>query len=345
MPGMDLGLDLGTSRIVIATPRRGILLKEPTVMAVETATDRPIAYGEEAAQMLGRTPDSISAVKPLERGVIADYGHAEQLLKYFLRQVCRYKIIKPRVTVSIPSEMTEVEQRSVLEAVYMAGARHVSLIEKAVAAAIGAGADVTAARGCMSVHVGAGSTEVATMALGGVVNSLSQRTGSLQLDEAIQRHMREVHHLIIGERMAEQAKLAIGGVIPRPGDPVFPMRGRDMLTGLPRLQEVSSSELCGAIKEPLSEMLDTVRRAMEATPPELLADVLGNEVILSGGGAQLYGFADWVCEQTRTPCRLVESPEETVALGAADSVATLSRLAVGSYDVSRFSYHLSDNVV
>lgn len=345
MPGMDLGLDLGTSQIVIATPRRGVLLKEPTIMAVETATDRPIAYGEEAAQMLGRTPDSITAVRPLSRGVIADYGHAEQLLRHFLRRVCRYKIIKPRVTVSIPSEMTEVEQRSVLEAIYMAGARHVSLIEKSVAAAIGAGADVTAAHGCMSVHLGAGSTEVATCALGGVVAAVSHRTGSMQLDEAIQRYVRDTHRLIIGERMAEQAKLCIGGVRPRPGDPVFRMRGRDALSGLPREQEVRSEELCEAMKEPLTEILDTVKQAMEATPPELLADVLGDEVLLSGGGAQLYGFADWVCEQTRTPCRLTETPEDMVALGAADSVAVLARSTGNSYDVSRFSYHLSDNVV
>ena len=342
---MDLGLDLGTGSIVIASPKKGVLLHEPAVMAVEAATDRPIAYGDEAKTMIGRTPESIRAIRPLSHGVIADYAHAEQLLRYCLHKVCRYKLIKPRVTVSVPSEMTEVERCSVLEAVCTAGARQVSLIEKAVAAVIGFGTDVSAAHGSVGVHFGAGAIDVAVLALGGVVTSVSHRVGSFQLDEAIMRHMRDKHHLIIGQETAERAKIEAGGVMPRPDDPEFSMRGRDAVTGLPREQRIRSAEICAAMQEPLAEILFTVRRAMEATPPELLADVLGDQVVLAGGGAQLYGFADWVSAQTRTPCRLAERPEETVAVGAASAVAASSRLAVGSGDISRFSYHLSDNVV
>ena len=345
MAGMNLGLDLGTGYIVIASPKKGVLFHEPAVMAVETATDRPIAYGEEALRMMGRTPDSITAIRPLSHGVIADYAHAEQLLRYCLHKVCRYKLIKPRVTVSIPSEMTEVERRSVLEAVCMAGARQVSLIEKAVAAVIGFGTDVSAACGSIGVHFGAGAIDVAVLALGGVVTSVSRRVGSFQLDEAIMRHMREKHRLIIGQEMAERAKITVGGVYPRPGDPVFAMRGRDAVTGLPREQEIHSQEVCAAMQEPLEEILNTVRQAMEATPPELLADVLEDKVILSGGGSRLFGFSEWVSAQTRTPCQLADNPEEIVAVGAASTVAASSRLAAGSGDISRFSYHLSDNVV
>lgn len=345
MAGMDLGLDLGTDSLVIAAPKKGVLFHEPAVMAVETATDRPIAYGREARAMLGRTPESIRTIRPLSHGVIADYAHAEQLLRYALHKVCRYKLIKPRVTVSVPSEMTEVERRSVLEAVCMAGARQVSLIEKAVAAVIGFGADVSAAHGSIGVHFGAGSVDVAVLALGGVVTSLSHRVGSFQLDEAIVRHMRDEHHLIIGQETAERAKIAAGGVTPRPGDPDYSLRGRDAVTGLPRTQVVHSSELCIAMQEPLAEIFNAVQHAMEVTPPELLADVLDDQVILAGGGALLYGFADWVSAQTRTVCRLAEHPQETVAIGAASAVAASSRLAAGSGDVSRFSYHLSDNVV
>ena len=343
MAGMDIGLDLGTSQIVMATPQKGVVLHEPMMMAVETATDRPIAFGKEAAEMIGRTPDSITVIQPLSRGVIADYDHAEQLLRYFLHKACRYKIVKPRVTVTIPSRMTEVEKRSVLEAVHMAGARRVSLVEKAVAAAIGDGADVTAAQGCMCIHLGAGSTEVACVALGGVVTSVSQRTGSYQLDEAIVRYAREKFSLIIGDRMAEEAKIEAGGVLPRAMS--FRLRGRDVLTGLPRAQEITSAQLREAIAEPLSEILGAICEAMEVTPPEILADVLATEVRVAGGGARLFGFTEWVSKQTRTPCRLVDEPEQVTAVGAAKSVKVLSRLSYDTYDISQFSYHMSDNVV
>ena len=344
MPGMDLGIDLGTSQVVIYASGKGVVLKEPAVIAVDSRDGHIVACGQEAYDMLGRTPDSITAVRPLAKGVIADYDYAERMLRYFVRKVCAYKILKPRAAVSVPASVTEVEQRSVVEAVSAAGVRRVVLIEEAVAAAIGAGLDVSAARGSMAVNIGGGTTDVAVLSLKGISTSSSLRVGGDDMDAAIVRYLRTKYNLIIGARMAESIKKAIGAAIPPEDNPTMQAKGRDALTGLPAVRPVTAWEIGEALSEPLMEMLSGVQRVLETTPPELAGDVMEHGMVLTGGGAKLAGLARFIQTNTGVSCRVAEQPDECVAVGTGKALKFAKLLSAGVYDVDQFSYHLSETL-
>ncbi len=344
MPGMDLGIDLGTSQVVIYASGKGIVLKEPSVIAVDSKSGRLIACGQEAYEMLGRTPDSILAVRPLEKGVIAEYDYAERMIRHFVRRVCAYKVLKPRAAVSVPASVTEVEQRSVVEAISAAGVRRVVLIEEAVAAAIGAGLDIGAARGSMAVNIGGGTTDVAVLSLKGISTSSSLRVGGDNMDAAIVRHLRTVHNLVIGSLTAEQIKKNIGGALPREDNPSMLAKGRDALTGLPVERMITAREIYEAIAEPLAEMFSGIQAVLEETPPELVGDVLEHGIVLTGGGAQLFGMAAYIERNTGVACRVAENPDECVAIGTGRALKYAGMLTSGVYDIDKFSYHLSDTL-
>lgn len=344
MPGMELGIDLGTSQVVIYVSGKGVVLKEPAVIAVDQKDGHMIACGKEARDMLGRSPDSILVIRPLEKGVIAAYDYAEQMLRYLVRKVCAYRILKPRVAVSVPASVTEVEQRSVVEAVSAAGARHVVLIEEAVAAAIGAGLDVSAACGSMVINIGGGTTDMAVLSLKGIATSCSLRIGGNDMDQAIVRYLRNHHNLIIGQRMAEDLKIEIGSALPPDEKMTRLAKGRDAMTGLPAVREVTALEIRDALEEALREILSGVQRVMEATPPELLGDVLENGMMLTGGGAQMRGMAPFLEKNTGVACRVAAQPEECVAVGTGKALKYVHILSAGVYDAQEFSYHLSETL-
>lgn len=341
MPGMDLGIDLGTSQVVISAAGRGVVLKEPAVIAVDSQDGHMIACGQEAYDMLGRTPESITAVRPVVKGVISDYDYAQLMLRVFVRKVCAYKLLKPRAAVCLPASVTEVEQRSAVEAVLSAGVRRVVVIEKAVAAAIGCGLDIAAPHGNMVVELGGGTTDVVVMSLKGISSVESVRVGGDDMDEAIIRYLRSRYGLVTGRLTAEQLKKTIGRAVA--GDPVTARaRGRDALSGLPRAQEVTSDDIREAISEQLDEIVRTVQRVLENTPPELVGDVLTEGIVLSGGLAQLQGMAQLLQESTGVACRLAENPEDCVALGTVKAIQYVNRMTSGVYDIGQFTNTLSD---
>lgn len=340
---MNLGIDLGTSRVVIYSPGQGIVLDEPAVIAVNVVDGHVVACGTEAEQMLGRTPPSIRAVQPLQNGVIAEYELAEQMLRQFLHRVCSNRVTKPCVAVSIAQEVTEVEQRSFIEAVVSAGARRVTLVPETVAAAIGAGLDVSLPKGQMVVNMGGGTTDVAVLTLRGIAVASSMREAGQAMDEAIQRYMRSQHGLLIGATMAEQVKIAIGGVLPRPEPLTMVVKGRDALTGLPHSVEVTSLELCAPLQETMDAIIGQIQRVLEITPPELAGDIMCDHIWLTGGLAQLYGLAQRIKDATGVPCRVASKPAHCVAVGAGMALQYASSFSE-VYDLGDYAYHLSDTV-
>lgn len=342
MPGMDLGIDLGTSQVVITVAGRGVVLREPAVLAVDEKSGRMIACGREAYAMQGRAPSSIQVIRPLSKGVISDYDAAERMLKHLVGKVCAYKVLKPRAAVSVPAAVTEVEQRSVIEAVTAANVRRVVLMEESVAAAVGAGLDVAAARGCMAADLGAGTVDVAVMTLRGVASSISAKVGGDDLDEAIIRFMRNKYNHIIGVLTAEQVKKTIGCALPgKPGNSMK-VPGRDAVTGLPSVCQVTSQDIQEAITEPLEEMVSVIQRVLENTPPELAGDVMAGGIVLTGGLSRLNGMADLIAERTGVACRIAGNPEECVALGLGKAIKYVDVMRSGVYDISQFSYRLAN---
>lgn len=344
MADRDFGIDIGSSRVVIYAAGQGVVLDEPAVMAVDAESGKLITCGEEAYAMLGRAPASISVIRPVVKGVIADFEAACMMLRYFMQKVCAYKVIKPRAAVSVPALVTAVEQRAFLQAVYAAGARQVMLLEEAVAAAVGAGLDVEAPRGSMVVEIGAGTTDVAVTSLKGVASSCSERIGGDAFDEAIIRYVRQKFGLIIGERTAEKLKIDIGKASDRLPDRTAPARGRDALTGLPRTVEICSSDILEAVGDPLLQIVDTIRRVLENTPPELAADLYDNGIILTGGMAQLPGMAELVSQATGIGCRVAEEPHHCTAKGAAAALKYIHLLHTGVYDIGRFLYQSAETL-
>lgn len=344
MLGLDLGIDMGTAQTIIAVPGRGIMLKEPSVIAVDKADGHIIACGTEAYDMLGRTPDSILAIRPLSKGVISDYDYAEQMMRIFIRKVCAYKMIKPRAAVSLPASVTEVEQRSAVEAVTASGVRKVVLIEESVAAALGAGLDLTVPQGNMVVDIGAGTTDIAVLSLKGIAYSTSVRIGGADMDEAIIRYMRNRHNLVIGLLTAEQVKKTIGLASSSPNPHKMVVRGRNALTGLPGTQEIDGNEVADAIHEAIEEILKAVQEVLESTPPELAGDVLTSGITMTGGVSQLKGLSQRLAAYTGVECRLAEEPETCVALGTSKTLKFASSLSAGVYDIGQFSYRLSDSM-
>ncbi len=340
----DYGIALGTSRVVIYAADKGVVLDEPAVIAVDTATDKMFACGEEAYQMIGRAPDSITVVRPLAKGVIADFDYACMMLRYFMQKVCAYKVVKPRVVVSVPASVTAVEQRSFLEVVYAAGARQAMLIEESMAAVVGAGLDIEAPRGCMVVEIGAGVTDVAVMSLKGLASSCSERVGGDNFDEAIIRFIRHHHQLVIGERMAEELKIKIGKVIEAEHELQMEAKGRDAITGLPRKQIITSAEIMKAVQDPLNEISTTIMRVLENTPPELSADIYDNGIMLAGGMSQMRGMLEYIAEVTGIRCFMAEEPIHCVARGAVMALKYLNMLHSGVYDIGQFLYQSSETL-
>ncbi|HWU20790.1 MAG TPA: rod shape-determining protein, partial [Nocardioides sp.] len=306
---------------------RGVLLDEPSVVALNDTTGEVIAVGHEAKQMLGRTPDNIQALRPLKDGVIADFEATEQMLRHFIARVHKRRYFaKPRMVICVPSSITPVEQRAVKEAGYQAGARRVYVVEEPMAAAIGAGLPVHEPTGNMIVDVGGGTTEIAVISLGGIVTSLSIRTAGDDLDAAIISWMKKEHALMLGDRTAEQVKISLGSAFPRSGEPEGEIRGRDMVSGLPRTVTVTSADVRHALEEPLNAMVDAVRSTLDQTPPELAGDIMDRGIVLTGGGALLRGLDELIRHETGMPVHVAQDPLVSVVLGAGRCVEQFEAL-------------------
>lgn len=312
----DIGIDLGTASILVYIKGKGVVLKEPSVVAIDRDTSKIITFGEEARLMIGRTPGNIVAIRPLRQGVISDYTVTEKMLKYFITKAMGRKALrKPRIAVCIPSGATEVERKAVEDATYQAGARDVSIIEEPVAAAIGAGIDISKACGNMIVDIGGGTADIAVISLGGTVVSTSVKVAGDDFDEAIVRFMRKKHNLLIGERTAEEIKIQIGCAFKRPELVAMDVRGRNLVTGLPKTITITSDETLEALREPAMQIVDAVHSVLERTPPELAADVYDRGIVMTGGGSLLSGLDALVEEKTGINTVIAEEPLTAVAIG------------------------------
>ena len=323
----EVGIDLGTANVLVYIKGKGIVLNEPSVVAINNDTDEILAVGEEARQMLGRTPANIVAVRPLRDGVISDYDITERMLKYFIRKTCGAgRLFKPKIMVCVPSGVTEVEKRAVKEAATQAGGKDVYLMEEPVAAAIGAGIDISRPDGVMIIDIGGGTTDIAVISLGGIVASTSVKMAGDKFDEAIIKYMRKAHKLYIGERTAEELKLTIGTAYPREETVSKECRGRDLVTGLPKSVDVTSEEMMDALEEPLYAITEAVHNVLERTPPELAADISNSGIIITGGGALLYGIDKRIEERTGIKVIVAEDPKSCVAIGTGKALDELDRL-------------------
>jgi rod shape-determining protein MreB and related proteins len=312
----DIGIDLGTANTLVYVRDRGIVLREPSVVAIQAGTTRVLAVGEEAKRMLGRTPGNIVAVRPLKAGVIADFEITEAMLRYFIRKVHnKRRWVRPRVIIAVPSGITEVEKRAVKESAMNAGARDVQLIEEPMAAAIGVGLPVQEPAGNMIVDIGGGTTEVALISLAGIVFSRSVRVGGDEMDEAIIQYMKRVYNLMVGERTAEEIKISIGSAYPLDEEKIMDVKGRDLVNGLPKTLTVTSEEIREALAEPVSTIVESVRVTLERCPPELAADLVDRGLVLAGGGGLLRGLDRLIAEQTGLPVHVADDPLSAVAEG------------------------------
>ena len=327
----EVGIDLGTANVLVYIKGKGIVLNEPSVVAINNDNDEILAVGEEARQMLGRTPANIVAVRPLRDGVISDYDITERMLKYFIRKTCGSgRFFKPKIMVCVPSGVTEVEKRAVREAATQAGGKDVYLMEEPVAAAIGAGIDISKPDGVMVIDIGGGTTDIAVISLGGIVASTSVKMAGDKFDESIIKYMRKVHKLYIGERTAEELKLTIGTAYPREESISKECRGRDLVTGLPKSVEISSEEMMEALEEPLFTICEAVHNVLERTPPELAADISNSGIIVTGGGALMYGIDKRIQEPTGIKVIIAEDPKSCVAIGTGKSLDILDKLESNS---------------
>ena len=315
-----MAVDLGTANTLVYVRGRGIVLSEPSVVAVDTTTGEVHAVGVEAKRMLGRTPGSIQAIRPLKDGVIADFDVTEEMLRHFIQRVHQNRFAHPRVVVCVPSGVTGVEKRAVEEACLSAGARQAYLIEEPMAAAIGAGLPVSEPTGSMVLDIGGGTSEVAVISLGGIVVSESIRIGGDEMDDAIVNHCKHVHKLLIGQPTAEEVKLEIGSAAPLREEPTTEIRGRDMVTGLPKTITLTSEEVREAIEEPVSQIIAAVKDTLDRTPPELAGDIMDRGITLAGGGALLGGLDQRMRDECQMPCTLTESPLTCVAVGSGRSL-------------------------
>lgn len=331
----DIGIDLGTSSVLVYIRGKGIVLKEPSVIAIDKNSRRILAVGEEARKMLGRTPGNIVAIRPLKDGVISDYDITERMLRYFLNKVAgRRLFFKPRVVVCVPSGVTEVEKRAVLDATYEAGARHTYLIEEPIAAAIGAGIDIGKPYGSMVVDIGGGTTDIAVISLGGAVISESIKAAGDKFDEAIIRYMRKKYNILIGERTAEELKNSIGSVYPRKNEVYMDITGRNLISGLPKTVRVTSSDMMEALDEQVQTLVEAVHAVLERTPPELAADISEQGIVMTGGGSLLYGLDKLIQERTKIVVYVAEDAVSCVALGtgkALEDIDVYSNSALSEY--------------
>ena len=325
MLGSDIGIDLGTASVLVYIKGKGVVLKEPSVVAIDRDTKKVKAIGEEARFMLGRTPGNIMAIRPLRQGVISDYDGTEKMMKYFIQKAGGKRFFrKPRISVCIPSAATEVEKRAVEEATYNAGAREVAIIEEPIAAAIGAGIDISKPCGNMIVDIGGGTSDVAVISLGGSVVSASVKVAGDDFDDAIIKYMRKKHSLLIGEMTAEEIKIKIGSAFKRPELVTLDVRGRNLLTGLPNTITVTSDETLEALELPCKQIVDSVHQVLEKTPPELAADIADRGIVLTGGGALLWGMEQLLEAKTGINTVTAENPMNCVAIGTGKFVEFLS---------------------
>ena len=322
---MDIGIDLGTASILVYVKGKGVVLKEPSVVAFDRDTNRIKAIGEEARLMLGRTPGNIVAVRPLRQGVISDYTVTEKMLKYFIsKAVGKQRFRKPLISICVPSGVTEVERKAVEDAAFQAGARDVNIIEEPIAAAIGAGIDIARPCGNMIVDIGGGTSDIAVISLGGTVVSTSIKIDGDDFDDAIVRYMRKKHNLLIGERTAEDIKIRIGSAYPRPEVETVDVRGRNLVTGLPKTITVTSKETEEALHDTTLQIVDAVHSVLEKTPPELAADIADRGIVLTGGGSLLYGLEELIESKTGITTMTAEEPMTAVAIGTGKYVEFLS---------------------
>lgn len=334
----DLAIDLGTANTLVYMRGKGIVVSEPSVVAVQTGAAgqrRVLAVGKEAKEMLGRTPGSIVAIRPMKEGVIADFDYAEEMLRYFIRKVHNRKnLVRPRIVICVPSGITQVEKRAVRESAESAGAREVYLIEEPMAAAIGAGLPITEASGNLIVDIGGGTTEVAVISLAGIVHAQSVRVGGDKLDEAIVQYIKRKYNLLIGERTAEQVKIGIGNVFSTGEDvQTMEVKGRDLVSGIPKTLVVNSDEIRDAMSEPISTIIEAVRISLERTPPELAADIVDKGIVLAGGGAYLKNLDLLLHQETGLPVLIAEDPLTCVVLGSGavlDQLDLLKQVSVSS---------------
>ncbi|BBF44808.1 MreB-like protein [Lachnospiraceae bacterium KM106-2] len=325
MIGSDIGIDLGTASVLVYIKGKGVVLKEPSVVAFDRDTNKTKAIGEEARLMLGRTPGNIVAIRPLRQGVISDYTITEKMLKYFIEKaVGKQRLRKPRISVCVPSGATEVEKKAVEDATYQAGAREVAIIEEPIAAAIGAGIDISRPCGNMIVDIGGGTADIAVISLGGTVVSTSIKIAGDDFDEAIVRYMRKKHNLLIGERTAEDIKIKIGSAYKRPEVVSMDVRGRNLVTGLPKTITVTSDETEEALRETTSQIVEAVHSVLERTPPELAADIADRGIVLTGGGCLLYGLEELIENKIGITTMTAEDPMTAVAIGTGKYVEFLA---------------------
>ncbi|MBO5416351.1 MAG: rod shape-determining protein [Clostridia bacterium] len=331
----DIGIDLGTATVLVYVQGKGIVLNEPSVVAVNTDTDMITKVGKEAQAMIGRTPENIKVVRPLENGVISQYEVTQKMIQFFIRRACGGAVFPPRVMICIPTGITEVEERAVIDAGNQAGARKTYLIEEPIAAALGAGVDIFSPTGHMIVDIGGGTTDVAVISLGGIVVSKSVNAAGNQFDAAIMKYMRRRHNVIIGERTAEMIKVRIGAVYEHSPAQEMVVKGRCLLQGLPKEVTVSSKEMLEAMIEPITEVLDAIYSVIENTPPELIGDILKGGILLTGGGSQLYGIDKLITEITKIKTRVVEHPELCVVKGTGRALEYLDNMPEGIVDLSK----------
>ena len=332
----DIGIDLGTASVLVYIKGKGVVLNEPSVVAIDKNTGRLLKVGAEAQAMLGRTPGNIVAIRPLRDGVISDYDMTERMLKEFIRKVTGgFHLFPPRIMVCVPSGITEVEERAVIDAGRQAGARRVYLIEEPVAAAIGAGIDITKPDGHMVVDIGGGTSDIAVISLSGVVESASIKVAGDQFNEAVVKYMRRKHNILIGERTAEQMKMEIGCVYPKEEEATIEIKGRCLMTGLPKTITVNSTEMMEAFEEPVERILEAVHNVLERTPPELVADISNNGIVMTGGGSLVDGFDELITARTGIHTVVAEDAISCVAEGTGKSLDSLGDMQDGTVNLSR----------
>ena len=332
----DIGIDLGTASVLVYIKGKGIVLQEPSVVAIDKNTNKLLAVGEAARSMIGRTPGNIVAIRPLQDGVISDYDITERMLKYFINRALGRglsRIFKPRIMVCVPSGVTGVERRAVVDAAIQAGARKTYLIEEPIAAAIGAGIDISKPAGSMVVDIGGGTTDIAVISLGGTVVSTSIKIAGDKFDEAITKYMRRRHNVMIGERSAEELKINIGTVYERVQEVIMDIRGRNLVTGLPKTISVSSYEIMEALEEPVSSIIEAVHSVLEKTPPELASDISDRGIVLTGGGCLIYGLDKLIAEKTGINVMIAEDAISCVALGTGEALNNIEAIEQSSINV------------
>jgi len=335
MFGRDIGMDLGTASVLVFVKGKGVVLREPSVVALDRNTGKLLKVGTDAQSMLGRTPGNIVAIRPLREGVISDYDMTERMIREFLRKLIGFRLFKPRLVICVPSGITEVEERAVIDAGIQAGARRVYLIEEPVAAAIGAGIDIAKPEGHMIIDIGGGTTDIAVISLSGIVESNSIKLAGDTFDEAIIKYIRRKHNVLIGERTAEELKINIGCVYPRDEEKIAEVKGRDLMTGLPRVFNVSSEEMLEAFEEVSGRIIEAVHSVLERTPPELVSDISTNGIVMTGGGSLVWGFDRLISEKTGIETHIADDAISCVAYGTGKCLDEINAMQDGTMNLSR----------